>query len=119
MQPWDQFSPRCTSPLPLLLLQAWLHACTPACARVGLVSASRSSDAVNPPTLFSPIRFWPCWSCWFPTTASANATVFDVPSVTVLTPYDCCMVNIPVLGQLIDGTLSDWLLICGQFIVVP
>ena len=45
MQPCAQFSPRCRSIFPPLRVdQAWLHACTPAIASFGLLSASNSSD---------------------------------------------------------------------------
>ena len=45
-----------------------------------------SSDGVRALTVLNPISFLPIWRLWLPTTASANAIVFEVPSVTLLRP---------------------------------
>src|SRR4051794_38839167 len=98
MQPCAQFSPRCASTAPDFEFQADWQTCKAAFALLRLVDASIISYVCNPPMLCNPLSFWPLLRLCVPTTASANAIVFDDPSVQLRMPYACCQVNSPVLG---------------------
>src|SRR5438874_4598171 len=96
MQPCDQSSPRCTSTVPVFPDQADWQTCKAALALLILPDASNVSYACKPAMLCNPLNFLPIVRFWAPTTASANAMVFDDPSMQWRKPYACCQVNSPV-----------------------
>src|SRR5262249_19101880 len=97
--PCAQFWPRWVSMLWFPVSHARVHVLIAWTSSVGsLEASSRSAPVGNPPTEFIPMFF--CFLFWlvFPTSASENATVFDVPSTQLFSPYDFWKANRPELS---------------------
>src|SRR5689334_185208 len=93
-------------------MPAWTAACAP------LTSSTSAEAGIE--TLIIPMFF--CRGAWVaaPTTDSPKASVFDVPSMTLLRLYDCCQAKSPVVGAAAKlGRLVLPLARVNWFVVAP
>src|SRR4051812_15421153 len=98
MAPDDHDDPRDWARLADAALQAVLQVWMPDFTPAGSSNALNWSAAGGSFTLIIPISFARCCAAGLPTVDSANATVFDIPSVTALIDFDCWKANSPVVG---------------------